>query len=60
MVVEASGSNTDNDGRLQIWNNYNVKAQQVKVTYEKGYYKIALNHSGKFLTAKNKNIAKGT
>ena len=60
LVLEASGSNIDNDGRLQIWKDYNVKAQKVKVEYENGYYKIALGHSGKYLTVKNRKIASGS
>ena len=58
IVVEASASNCDNDGRLQVWQNFDVKAQQIKIVYdEEGYYKIFLAHSGKCLTIKYRNIA---
>ncbi|MCI8469902.1 MAG: hypothetical protein HFJ35_00025, partial [Clostridia bacterium] len=60
IVVEASGSNYDNDGKIQIWKDYNVKAQKIKLEYENGYYKIALGHSKKYLTVKYRNIARGT
>ena len=60
IVVEASASNTDNNGRIQIWQDYNVKAQKFNIEYIDGYYKIAMGHSGKSLTVKNKNIASGT
>ncbi len=60
IVVEASGSNNANDGRIQIWKDYNVKAQKLKVEYENGYYKIALAHSKKYLTIKYRNVARGT
>ena len=60
IVVEASASNTDNNGRIQIWQDYNVKAQKFNIEYIDGYYKITMGHSGKSLTVKNKNIASGT
>ena len=60
MVVEASASNTSNNGKLQIWQDYNVRGQKVKLEYENGYYKISLCHSGKYLTVKDKKIASGT
>ena len=60
IVVEASASNTDNNGRIQIWQDYNVKAQKFNIEYADGYYKITMGHSGKSLTVKNNNIANGT
>ena len=60
MVVEASASNMDNNGRIQIWQNYNVIAQKLNFKYEDGYYKITLNHSGKCLTVKDGQILKNT
>ena len=60
IVVEASASNTENNGRLQVWQNYNVKAQRVNITYENNYYKIALCHSNKYLTAKQKKVNANT
>ena len=61
LVVEASASNTSNNGRLQIWQDYNVKGQKVRIEYdENGYYKISMIHSGKYLTVKNNSIASGT
>ena len=58
MVVEASASNTDNNGRIQIWQNYNAPAQKLSFKYENGYYKISLNHSGKYLTVEDGRILK--
>ena len=60
IVVEASGSNTDNNGRLQIWKDYDVRGQKVKIEYENGYYKISMVHSGKYLTVKDNKISSGT
>ena len=60
LVVEASGSNTDNDGRIQIWQDFNAKAQKLKIEYVNGYYKILLGHSEKSLTVKWRNISSGT
>ena len=60
MVVEASASNTDNNGRLQIWDNFNLDAQRLNFEYENGFYKITLKHSGKSLTVKDNNFAEGT
>ena len=60
LVVEASASNTDNDGRIQIWQDFNVAAQRFNVEYINGYYRISLVHSGKCLTVKWKNISSGT
>lgn len=60
IVIEASGSNTDNDGRIQIWKDYDVPAQTLSIQYIDGYYRIALGHSGKYLTVKYRNIARGT
>ena len=53
IVIEASASNTDNNGILQVWQDYKVSAQRLNLEYVEGYYKISLNHSGKYLTAKN-------
>ena len=52
IVVEAAGGNWDNCGRLQVWQNFDTSWQKVKITYENGFYKIGLNHSGKSLTVK--------
>ncbi len=60
IVVEAAGSNTDNNGRIQIWKDYDVKAQRVTVKYENNCYKIALSHSGKCFTSKDRNIKVNT
>ena len=58
-VVEASASNTENNGILQIWKDYNVRAQKVKVEYDNGFYKISMVNSGKYLTVKNNEIVNG-
>ena len=60
IVVEAAGSNTDNNGRIQIWKDYDVKAQRVTVKYENNCYKIALSHSGKCFTSKDRSIKVNT
>jgi len=60
IVIEASASNTDNNGRIQIWQDYNVDAQRLNVIYENGYYKISMKHSGKYLTVKDNKIQKET
>ncbi len=60
LVIEASGSNYDNDGKIQIWQDYDVPAQKFSIEYKDGYYRIALKHSGKYLTVKNRNLARGT
>ena len=61
IVIEASGSNKDNDGRIQIWQDFDVSAQRLKVEYvDNGYYRLSLEHSGKALTVKWKNISSGT
>ena len=60
IVIEASGSNTDNDGRIQIWQDFDVAAQRFNVEYINGYYRISLVHSGKCLTVKWKDISSGT
>ena len=58
-VVEASASNTENNGILQIWKDYNVRAQKVKVEYDNGFYKISMVNSGKYLTVKNNERVNG-
>ena len=61
IVIEASGSNKDNDGRIQIWQDFDVSAQRLKVEYmDNGYYRLSLEHSGKCLTVKWRNISSGT
>ena len=60
LVVEASASNTDNNGRLQIWANLNMKAQKIKLEYLDGYYRISLAHSNKCLTVKDGIIESGS
>ncbi|MCI8470759.1 MAG: RICIN domain-containing protein [Clostridia bacterium] len=60
LVIEASGSNYDNDGRIQIWQDYDVPAQKLSIEYIDGYYRIALKHSGKYLTVKNRKIERGS
>ncbi len=60
IVIEASESNTDNNGRVQIWQNFNVKAQKFNIEYLNGYYRISFCHSEKCLTIKNENINSGT
>ena len=60
IVVEASASNKDNNGKIQIWQDYNAEAQKLNVIYENGYYKISMKHSGKYLTVKDSKIQKGT
>ena len=60
IVLEASSSNKDNNGKIQIWQDFNAKAQKFKIQYEKGYYKILLGHSGKALTVKDRKIQSGT
>ena len=60
IVIEASASNTDNDGRVQIWEDFDAAAQRFKVDYLDGYYRISFEHSGKCLTVKWKNISSGT
>ena len=59
IVIEASASNTDNDGRVQIWQDFDVAAQRFKIEYINGYYRISFEHSGKCLTVKNRNISSG-
>ncbi len=59
IVIEASGSNLDNNGRIQIWQNYNVSAQKLKLEYVDGYYKISLEHSGKYLTVRDNQLVSG-
>ncbi len=59
IVVEASASNWDNNGRIQIWQNYNVSAQKLKLEYVDGYYKISLEHSGKYLTVRDNQLVSG-
>ena len=60
IVVEASASNNDNNGKIQIWQDFNVDAQKLNVIYENGYYKISMKHSGKYLTVKDSKVQKGT
>ena len=60
LVVEASASNTDNNGRIQIWKNLNMKAQKLKLEYVDGYYKISLAHCDKALTVKDGKIESGS
>ena len=60
LVVEASASNTDNNGRIQIWENLNMKAQKLKLEYVDGYYKISLAHCDKVLTVKDGKIESGS
>ena len=60
LVIEASASNTDNNGRIQIWEDYNMKAQKLKLEYVDGYYKISLAHSEKCLTVKDGRIVSGS
>ena len=59
IVVEASASNKDNNGRVQIWENFNMIAQKLNIEYKNGYYKITMRHSGKSLTVKDNNLDKG-
>ena len=59
-VVEASASNTDNNGKIQIWDNFNMEAQKLNFEYQDGFYKITLKHSGKSLTVKDNNLIDGT
>ena len=59
IVIEASASNIDNDGRVQIWQDFDVAAQRFKIEYINGYYRISFEHSGKCLTVKNRNISSG-
>ena len=58
-VVEASASNTDNNGRIQIWDNFKVDAQKLNFEYKEGFYKITMKHSGKSLTVKDNNLVEG-
>ena len=60
MMVEASASNTDNDGRIQIWQDFNALAQKLNIEYKDGFYKIIMRHSGKSLTVKDNNLGEGT
>lgn len=60
IVIEASASNTENNGRVQIWENLNMKAQKFNIQYVNGYYRISFCHSDKYLTVKNNNMASGT
>ena len=57
--MEVSASSMDNDGRVQIWEDFNAKGQKVKLEYIDGYYRISFAHSGKCLTVKNRNISSG-
>ena len=59
LVMEVSASSMDNDGRVQIWEDFNAKGQKVKLEYIDGYYRISFAHSGKCLTVKNRNISSG-
>ena len=60
MMVEASASNTDNEGRIQIWQDFNALAQKLNIEYKDGFYKIIMRHSGKSLTVKDNNLGEGT
>ncbi len=60
IVVEASASNYDNEGRIQIWEDCEAPAQRVNVQYYDGYYRISLCHSGKYLTVRNNSIQSGS
>ena len=58
-VVEASASNKDNNGRIQIWDDFKVDAQKLNFEYKEGFYKITMKHSGKSLTVKDNNLVEG-
>ena len=60
IVVEASASNYDNDGRIQIWEDTEAPAQRINIQYIDGYYKLSMYHSGKCLTVKYNNIKSGS
>ena len=59
IVVEASASNTDNNGRIQIWQDFNAIAQKLNLEYKDGFYKISMRHTGKSLTVKDGVIKEG-
>ena len=59
LVIEVSASSMDNDGRIQIWEDFNAKGQKLKLEYLNGYYRISFVHSEKCLTVKNRNISSG-
>ena len=59
LVIEVSASSMDNDGRVQIWEDFNAKGQKLKLEYLNGYYRISFVHSEKCLTVKNRNISSG-
>ena len=58
--LEVSGSSTDNNAKVGIWDYGNADAQKFKFEYVEGYYKITAKHTGKSLTVKNNNIKEGT
>ena len=58
--VEVTGSNTENNAKIGIWDYGNVPAQQFNIEYVEGYYKITAGHTGKSLTVKDGKIEEGT
>ena len=58
--IEVSGSNTENNAKVGIWDYGNVPAQQFNIEYIDGYYKITAGHTGKSLTIKDGKIEEGT
>ena len=58
--LEVSGSSTDNNAKVGIWDYGNADAQKFKFEYVEGYYKITAKHTGKSLTVKDNNIKEET
>ena len=50
--VEVTGSNTENNAKIGIWDYGNVPAQQFNIEYVEGYYKITAGHTGKKFNSK--------
>ena len=58
-VIEVAGSSTEDNAKVDIWNNGNVPAQKFNVEYKEGYYKITASHTDKSLTVKNGKLEEG-
>ena len=50
MVVDTDCGSTANYTRLQVWQNLDYRWQKVKISYERGFYKINMYHSDKSLS----------
>ena len=57
--IEVTGSSTENNAKVDIWDFGNSKAQKFNIEYVDGYYKITAAHSNKSLTVQNNIIQNG-